>query len=527
VASFENILTHRLSSKPYLEYEDLVRRIRAFTISDFLKMTNTAARWLLETELRRTLTPVPVLRKYKVLPDSAIYIGPWTLAFLAKTSLLHSSERMHGWLKVEDLIGLAYMYENLRDANSETEITCVEDIYGILMRMRWEQLGYQEDLYHLIPRAKIMFVDAKALVSDDTFDLDSLWKESAGLSIQKFLAVGFAYFAGATKQPVLSRYYAASGVMSERLSTSDCDRFLERTATTFDEFKQLSLPLRARNPLYVKTELNLLLQRPLVISPKSEILCPIPQLIPFRVTDGILHDIANSMPHANRTDFFRLFGRLFEEYVGILLRQAFPAEDVFREPVYGSGPNRWAGPDWIVIEGDTALLFECRSSRLTLETRTYGDIESIRSDFRRIFLDTLEKFPTKVEHIRRGLTSIDPSRIKSYEPIVLLYEPVAFEKLYRAIANAELPDLAGLQFQYSLMDISALELLTGWVPGESICVLLREARNAYLSTEVDFGDFLIEWANERGLSRTNPFFDSVLNEFFGTEFGVQLPDRRP
>jgi hypothetical protein len=520
----DHVLTHRLRVRPFLEYSDLVRRIRNFTVSDFLKVANRTSLWIDETGLTKTLTAVPQSTKYRVVPGSAVYIGPWTIAFLAKTAILHSSENMHRWLKAEDIVCLAYMYENLKDAGSDERIDSLDKAYGLLVRLRSEQVGYQEAKYNVIPRAKLMFIDAPRLVARPPFDLESMWLAESGMTIEKFMAVGFAYFAGALQFSQMDRYFPASGVMKDKISQEECDLFLKRVAASYNEFRELSAANSADDPMYIKSEFNVLLQRPLIIGPRREgMLCPVPHLIPPRITEGIFHDIANSLTRQQRNQFFSFFGYIFEEYVGILLRSMY-GDAVIHEPSYIRGRQHQEGPDWIVFEEDTAILFECRSSRLALDTRIYGDIEGIKSDFQRMFIRTLKKYPQKIQELRDGLTPVDINGITQFRAVVVLYDRVAFERLYRDIADSELARDGMPTFDYSLMDISDLEVLAGWCPEVSMRSILDGALQAYLNTEADFGDYLRSFASVNNLQMNNKLFDNILNDFFSDEYGIK--DRR-
>ena len=63
----------------------------------------------------------------------------------------------------------------------------------------------------------------------------------------------------------------------------------------------------------------------------------------------------------------------FQRYVGWLLNDSLGSRaSVIEERAYGK-PEK-LGPDWIVFQGDAAVLIECRTSSLTLESKETADL---------------------------------------------------------------------------------------------------------------------------------------------------------
>ncbi len=80
------------------------------------------------------------------------------------------------------------------------------------------------------------------------------------------------------------------------------------------------------------------------------------------------------------------FGEIFEAYIGLHLEKFYDHDHLHFEPKYGKEHRR--GPDWIVIEGNRAVLIECRTSRLRKETKSRAEFDDVQKD-----LSTNSPFP--------------------------------------------------------------------------------------------------------------------------------------
>jgi len=336
------------------------------------------------------------------------------------------------------------------------------------------------------------------------------------------MAIGFAYFAGALQHSALVRNYAATGVLAKWVTEEDCENFLARTSATYQQFRELSREFEVKDPLYKKTEFNLLNKRPLIASGK-ELLVPVPRFLAYRVSEGIYFDIMDLMsdPGGKANPFLSYFGRLFEEYVGKLLKWTFGEDNVIHEPLYGK-PQR-GGPDWIVLDGQTALLFECRTSRLRLDSKVYGQQADLIEDAKRIFLETLSKYSEKVEDLQTGKAGVNVRDIGRFERVIVTYDPLYLESYFRNIA-AEEAAKGGVPYSndYHLIGIADLEVLSAWNNSNSIqSVLFERSRQVANGSGDDFNAFVRRYSREHGLATGHPLLQQVQDEFFAARFDLE------
>lgn len=513
------VLVDKIPFANTITYEQFLSRVNRFKVSDVLKKCNRARAWLEEQAgIENALLALQPNDQYRCPKRVEVYLAPSRIAFLAKTSILRSSENRQGTLSDIDFAYLIYMQANMAEAFTAKQDKTVEDKYSFLIRIEGEQSFYQERLRHAFARSWMIYIEANRSLTDRrTFDLEDEWRKYAGMDLGKFILLGFNYFAGLGEHESVSRHFASSGIFTGKLFEEDCEGFLAIAAATPKQFRDESKKYEVEDPLYKKSEFNVLWPRPL-IAIGSELTSPLPVLIANRVADGIRFDLRERMRHEGKGNpFSAYFGKLFEEYIGRLLKWTFGQDKVHYEPLYGK-PER-AGPDWVVIDGDAAILIECRTRTLTIETRALAEIGAVRDDIRKMFVETLMKYPSKIEDLRSGRTGLDFSGVKRIFPLIVTYERVSYEAIYREIARIEF-DAAGRGWfgDYELLGAEDLELLSAWHSFRSIPDMIQARKKQYLKETNDVADFLNAFGRENQLEFGHPLLSEVLSHLLDTAF---------
>jgi hypothetical protein len=316
------------------------------------------------------------------------------------------------------------------------------------------------------------------------------------------------------------RNFPARGILASIISQDDCAKVLARIGATYEEFRKLSQEFRVEDELFVKSEFNVLVKRPAILH-GSEVLLPVPRLLLQRVTDGLFFDISDGLERQHSQRLRDYFGHLFEQYVGRLLKWTFGEDRVFPEQSYKVDKHREVeGPDWIVVDGDTALLFECRSRRISLDARVYGRQETVADDMKKLLVDTVRKLPGKLDDLKEGRNPIDLRGVTKFEKIVVVYDRVAWEDMiFRLEVRTQLAK-AGLPADedYHIIDVEDLENLTAWNSDRPMKDIFA-ARMANYEPGQDLADFINEYAVANDLGLRHPWLDSVLDDFFD-RFGI-------
>ena len=211
--------------------------------------------------------------------------------------------------------------------------------------------------------------------------------------------------------------------------------------------------------------------------------------------------------------FSEWFGYAFEYYGGLLLKSTFGKTKVFPEPVYGKPSKR--GPDWTVIQGNTAIVLEFRSGRFNKRTKVYGDYTDIIEQLKRNVIDPLVKLPDKIYDIKSGYTDIPIKRDMEIYPCIVTYEPLYVDEMIREVVDKELAQEGTTSYDYELMSIEDLEWLLSWAQYENPFDFLRSKRQSIDWKTKSISEVIGIKMKGKGIKNLrNSLLDKVFNKFW-------------
>jgi len=258
---------------------------------------------------------------------------------------------------------------------------------------------------------------------------------------------------------------------------------------------------------------NPLFDFPIIVRKDGRFCIPVPMLVPYVITKGLYYDFLDFFSSEAGNLFADWFGHAFEHYGGLLLKHTFDKLNVFPEPVYSKEHKR--GPDWTIIQGNSAIVFEFRSGRLNKKAKIYGDYADIATLVKRNIIEPLTKFPEKIADIRSGLTGIPSDGNLEFFPCIVTYEPLYSNQLFHDIIRQEMKRDGIPEFDFELMSIEDLELLLSWATYESPFDFLRAKRENPEWKAMDVRKLVEIKVEERGIIDVrNPLLDRVYNKFW-------------
>jgi hypothetical protein len=395
-----------------------------------------------------------------------------------------------------------------------------------LVRALYEQAPYQEEVRYLIPRHIILHLESKPPRS--SFDLDSAFQRATGLTVKQFMMIGFAFYAAALAHHSFERGFVENTQVKSLkayVGSGMVDAFLAAAGADFETFRNLRLEEERDAPGFGRYTFNPLLDRPVIKLPNGLVCVPVPRLLIHRITRGIYYDLmrAHSQPQGN--PFLDWFGLAFEQYIGTLLRDAFGKDNVFSESRYGK-PGK-AGPDWVVILGDRALIFECRSGRLPQKIRSQADRIEVLKMVRRNIVSPAKKIPGKVFDLQKGVTGIPTGKVKSYVPVIVTYQEWYPTPWTLDLATQQLKGTSARDFSFELMSVDDIEWLLAWAQYEDAVSVLQEMRSDVAGKDLSVGQYVGFRAKKKGVTKIEKMLLSKkLAEYLG-EILPESEDRSP
>jgi hypothetical protein len=204
--------------------------------------------------------------------------------------------------------------------------------------------------------------------------------------------------------------------------------------------------------------------------------------------------------------------------VGDELAEHFGVGELWPEHVYGGGGLR--GPDWTVVEGRHATVFECKTSRLTLDEREAARISDIRARLRKDIVPALQRLPDKIEHLRRRNRGLEQwPEIDEVECVIVTLEPWWPETVTRELIREELRGHPAASLRYHLMWVEQLEQLGSFRARATIFDVLRSRWS--VPPTWDTHKHLFEQAKHLGVKLESPRLRRLSRQFFG-RLGARL-----
>lgn len=447
------------SSTRITSFSKLKREVEHYSTLDIIAACNRAS-----VECSEESNNIKQLRvadtSMGFIENKTFTFGQWDIALLAKFSILYGHNYSGKNLSKRDFIRLISLGQYLPDPftlKPRDELNTT-DLAALALRLVNQQFPLQEKPFYGFSRSIALYSQLSA--NRKLPDGRSI-KEAFGtlyrMDVLDFIMLGFLLYAVSntdTPKFTLSNIVDGRGGFEEE----DVNVVLSRISADRKLFSNVHELTRARDRAYTKYEFNPLLKYPIVAF-ESDYLAPVPDLLLDRVTQGIYYDgLDNFREEGHRNDFAANFGYVFEDYVGELLKAEYGPENVTHEPEYG-GRDNMRGPDWIVIDGDDLLAIECRTSRLSLRTKSLGDVEALPEELRRILVDTLEKFQGKISALPTTSLGQGVRQFNAVYPLVVTLDRLEPYQLMVRNIDEQLKKRGVERYPYHLMSVASLEQL--------------------------------------------------------------------
>jgi hypothetical protein len=456
------------------------------------------------------------------------------LPYLALLSIEHSNDYRGDPPTWAHLVRAIEMFLTL-----ETPISRESDLYGddaagkeFLLRLGLQQFEYWGELRHLLPRTLLILRDLwPTVVQASKVVPTEVVKAVTGNDLVQNVAFGVVV-GGAAKSGWFKPYTSSpnKAPIKDILSMEAQSRFLDWISADYRQIRNA-----ARQVILDETwdvyRFNPLLHHPLVRPDRQSsqsqqaYLVPVGRLVYQRSTRGLYHVLTSHHDCGEGENPFRVaFGYVFQEYVGVLLGEAFGRDRVLNEWKYGPSASQKATPDWIVLDGNRAILIEVKQSGLTLGSKLTGSLEHIRRDLRKTIAkaeDQLNKFEADVRQGARGLERL--TGVMSFERLVVTWDRVFW---CNSILREEI-DAAGetsseqrVLTHAHVLTIEDLEYLLGYCWHGSLFALLQQKRLGPDSQDsMDFHDWMNLYLFKGEERCGNPFLSQKFSQYL-EEWGL-------
>jgi hypothetical protein len=303
------------------------------------------------------------------------------------------------------------------------------------------------------------------------FDFSEHFEKISGGSVSEFIDLCYIAYSAAASSNHLGfarDYFEKARLQGMRVPDDErVKSILQRIAADATKHHRLAVEMQQEDRRFAAYDFNPLMEFPL-IRPWSDtgladvgadrMLAPIPELLLYRLSTGVYYH----MRHEFNGEFEQYFGHLLEAYTGRILQTFVPAGRLFSEDtIRTTYPTKMGqAPDWVIVDGRTAVLIECKSVRIKRLTYVQGSVTELRKNLRDVIrgLEQLHSFQMAAERKNVGLSFLHGC--DKFIPIIVTMEPMhlAHSVPFREVLQSELRE--NMQtMAWSILSLDELEWL--------------------------------------------------------------------
>ncbi len=408
--------------------------------------------------------------------DSGVFVTQFALSYLCNILLI---SRANDWKKKlvsdkENSLLLLNMYSNLlvQPKLDEEKIKNEGDetIASMFVRMSFEQFEYQFEPDSMIARNMVMFTEILQKHQPKKFsELNTIFEKETSLSIKEYYMYGIFIFACLQDTSLFSETRMVGAKIEgfeDYFTIEKLDKFIGLVSADYKTIRELDKELNKNlDPINTKNRLNPLKIFPIIKTDKTERGFPyvVPNIINFlfKSFDGVYWWFDHYFQLQGKIEDYRTyFGSIFEDYVGLVLKDIYGESEVLPEISYKKGKFT----DWVVEKNETVYLFEAKSYQFSLPTLQTGDIERIIGEVRKKIVQAIKQVYERSLDIEK-YSELSHLRGKKIVPVIVFLDiPLVSSSAYKTLIKRELDILEqddkykGIaNFNFNLLNIDELE----------------------------------------------------------------------
>lgn len=386
---------------------------------------------------------------------------PQQLVHLARLAVMHADPRAPddfgaGKLNAEFLDCVLGVTELLGEGDTDLEL---EDnqvpwiLRQIAINARADSVALWTRYYDIVARIW------HEVPTPETFEADTAFMRYTGLSIERWLTLGFGLFSqflgyGRSLSDDF-RIDAPHYFANTTVKSNEWKSLFAQTAATLDELQaEIVAEEEALGPTVYRCQA--FEKRPLLrFVDQPQMVIPIAlDSYERRITEGIFWILSDGAIGEGlaREHFTGAFGQVFEEWVQRAFERAIPAVGTPRvhraKPYKGSGGTEVDSTDVVVDYEPAAVFVEIVAKRPATATLTRGDRDAFRADLEAGVLKKAKQLDRNVRDFREGrlvLGDMDAARITQIFPVILSVEGFPFMPPISQIIHREIAENGWLQ----------------------------------------------------------------------------------
>jgi len=362
----------------------------------------------------------------------------------------------------------------------------------MLLRIVSSQFPFKPGIFSEFSRPALLFHEIpqqlKNLPGIPEFDFNSKFQAITGVSVIDFITIGFVIYAECRgKFSVSQDYFKKMRKQGINVSDQSLRAVLNQLIADKSKLVQLYEKQKNRDRRFRMYDFNPLLSYPIIrpcqnkqfsTPDKDFIHAPVPELVASRMSSGIFYQMFNTYG----TEFSEYFGFVFERYVGLVLEKCLLSEQLLSESdIRNFYPaKKGKAPDWIIVDGSTVLLFECKATRFSRAAQAIASEDSVNSSLAQV-KKGLKQLASFISACQAKISELQKfHHCSTFKPILVSLEPLFLinSEFFREYINTLLIAEGVTGIDWQILSINELEALQPHIAaGFNLAQVLDELRN--------------------------------------------------
>jgi hypothetical protein len=362
----------------------------------------------------------------------------------------------------------------------------------MMLRLVSSQFPFEPGLFSEFSRPALLFHEIPQQLQNlsgiPKFDFDSKFQAITGVSVIDFITIGFVISSASHGNFAVSQDYFKK-MRRQGIIVSDQSLRLVLNQLVADKSKLVELYEKRKNQdrRFRMYDFNPLFSYPIIrpcqnkqfsTPDKDFIHAPVPELVASRISTGIFYQMYNTYG----TDFSEYFGLVFERYCGLVLEKCLSSEQLFSESeirdFYPIGKGK--APDWIIVDGSTMLLFECKTTRFSRAAQAIASEDAVNSSLAQV-KKGLKQLASFISACQTNVAELQKfSHCSTFKPILVSMEPLFLinSEFFREHINTLLATEGVTGLNWQILSIDELEAFQPHIEaGFNLAQILDELRN--------------------------------------------------
>ena len=216
------------------------------------------------------------------------------------------------------------------------------------------------------------------------------------------------------------------------------------------------------------------------------------------------------------------FGHVFQTYVGKLIKDGLRDAVLFPEERYTVAGQSYDSADWVLLEGEDAVIIECKTANVRLGAKEGISYATYRKQVDELIkaVEQSSRFEAHVQLNPARWPNL--SRIRKFYHLIVFYDP---QYLGNSVMRGAAESRVGKGFgPWHVIDIADFEFLFHTLARHSLSEILARKESRADWYRMDFHEFIPAcFSCDAGYR--NPFLQRIWEQYF--DFDLLIRDRVP